>query len=57
MVFDGAKTARIIVDAAAAAGVRVLMQTCTAGGEFRLAENEAVPPHVSTVTLPDRYTP
>ena len=46
MVFDGLKTARMIVEAARQTGVRVLMQTTTTGGTLELTDPNDLPPNV-----------
>ena len=49
MVFDGPKTARLIVGAARASGQRVLMQACTAGGALELSAGEVLPENIFIV--------
>ena len=46
MVFPGLKTARLIVEAAALSGQRVLMQTATAGGDLGALAASELPPNV-----------
>ena len=46
MVFNGLKTARMIVEAARQTGVRVLMQTTTSGGNLELSDPGELPPNV-----------
>ena len=49
MVFDGAPTARLVIEAGRRAGCRILLQTATSGGELSLPADEALPPDVFAI--------